>query len=221
MADDGSAPVARATKTFACTDRTSVDTAKSLNADHAIIQKKNGKIKKTGKTDDADIFAVDNDCNIYNTCIPVYHADAAAAPMMIEVGGGLVSNNGGGDKNGESAAPTAMTTMTPCCPSWDVDEIVVPIATSLEDDTPIEYNLAQSIGTWSHGNEGRKLYLPSFLNQNDEIFRRQQLSPYFRKPCSKLGFNVSMGWERAESKVIFRCTHNYKFNVGTDKQPKK
>ena len=118
---------------------------------------------------------------------------------------------------GDPTTTTKAVAVIPADHCWEVEEISIPIATSLHDDTLIQFNIMSSIGKWSHGNEGRKLYLPSWYNQNTDDFRRQHIAPLFKKPCQRAGFQISMGWEKAEYKIIFRCVHNLKFQVCVDR----
>ena len=96
--------------------------------------------------------------------------------------------------------------------SWTVDEITISVATSLEDDTLIDLNLASTIGHGKRVNKNTEqphvYWLPSGFCQNNERFRVNELIPCFVTCCRQSGFPLtSKGWDPERQAIRFACRH--------------
>lgn len=97
---------------------------------------------------------------------------------------------------------------------WVTPEIRLTVATSLDDDTPLEINLASTIGYKKHVTKTMKpeaaYWLDSRLHQNTPHYRASVLAPLFVQACQKAGFVVMMKEHDDKlpgnrSKVLFVC----------------
>lgn len=91
--------------------------------------------------------------------------------------------------------------------TWNADEIIVVVATSLDDDVPTQINLSDTIGfAKTRRNEGRSRYwLQQYLNQNDALFRQRHIVPIFVRACHAAGFLIKASYQRHAKCIKFRC----------------
>ena len=84
---------------------------------------------------------------------------------------------------------------------WSSNNIMIEVATSLTDDTPMTINLSSTIGDVRFDiddvvDDSSCYFLRQSFSQNDPEFRKIHLSPHFVLPCAKAGFTlVTKGWE--------------------------
>jgi len=113
-------------------------------------------------------------------------------------------------------APALVTTPTPATrietttTPWTVEAIHITVATTLEDDTPLQINLVDTLGHRVSGPKTKRddnvFWLPSNMGINTSEFRSNTLSPLFSAACKSAGFAIYMkGWEKSKNYSTFVC----------------
>ncbi|CAB9518062.1 expressed unknown protein [Seminavis robusta] len=105
--------------------------------------------------------------------------------------------------------------------SWRPTSVKLTVATSLEDDTPIQVNL---IETMEHKDKGdgykhnvknspslSAYWLPSKFNHASSEFIKKHLMPHFGVSCLHAGFKIkNKGWEKKKGCLTIVCPrHRY------------
>ena len=93
---------------------------------------------------------------------------------------------------------------------WDANSIMITIASSLDNDAPIEVNLSDTIGKVVHVSKNLShdevYWLPRRFSINTPEFCKSDLSPFFMLACKKAGFSVKLkGWENKYGYVPVVC----------------
>lgn len=95
---------------------------------------------------------------------------------------------------------------------WVTKSLKIIVATSLDDDTPLELDIANTIVPDMRLNFKKVMldgvyWLPSNFNSNTDEFRKYDLAPLFVQAARQEGFGLHMkGWERNRNYVRFNCT---------------
>ena len=92
--------------------------------------------------------------------------------------------------------------------SWTPNEVMITVATSLVDDTPIQVNLIDTMGHKARNSkDNRNVYwLQQQFSVNTDEFRAKVLSPHFVLPCREQGFTIMQkGWEPTRNFTVFVC----------------
>ena len=86
---------------------------------------------------------------------------------------------------------------------WTPGPVMITVATSLDDDTPMQIDLMKTLGFGNSRVRNRPYWpdeaywLPAKYSHNDEQFRKEEIMPLFALPCQKAGFRVSSkGWDK-------------------------
>ena len=104
-----------------------------------------------------------------------------------------------------------------CLNSWTPNKINITVATSLEDETPVQLNLMSTLGTSSYGRLcASRHWLPKEFNSNSGDYRSNVIAPLFILACKDAGFAVKMkGWEKKSKLIKFACARDRPYRKNT------
>jgi len=94
---------------------------------------------------------------------------------------------------------------------WQADEINITVATSLDDDTPQNINIAPTIGKnknvprASKRNDKNCYWLQNSFNLNNATFRQKYIHPMFVHACHASGFNIHGEYDPNDKCIQFGC----------------
>ncbi|CAB9516613.1 expressed unknown protein [Seminavis robusta] len=131
-----------------------------------------------------------------------------------------------------------MTDPSSCCDNsdsnkdppeeWTVTTMIMTVATSLEDDSPMEINLAETLERKKNPpkqpSNDNAYWFPSSFCLNTDTFRKQQLAPILLKACQRAGWQAMIkGWDKSRmaTKVVCRRHCWYKNRSVRPDYPKK
>ena len=79
-----------------------------------------------------------------------------------------------------------------CLNSWTPNKINITVATSLEDETPVQLNLMSTLGTSSYGRLcASRHWLPKEFNSNRCDYRSKVIAPLFILACNDAGLSLN------------------------------
>lgn len=94
---------------------------------------------------------------------------------------------------------------------WETQSITISVATSLDDDTPRDINLADTIGKKKNVPKPSKrsdkncYWLSKSFSQNDDSYRQQVIHPIVVRSCHESGFIVHAEYEKIHKCIQFEC----------------
>ena len=94
---------------------------------------------------------------------------------------------------------------------WETQSITISVATSLDDDTPRDINLADTIGKKknvpkvSKRSDKNCYWLSKSFSQNDDSYRQQVIHPIVVRSCHESGFIVHAEYEKIHKCIQFEC----------------
>ena len=94
---------------------------------------------------------------------------------------------------------------------WTTQSITISVATSLDDDTPKDINLADTIGRnknvpkISNRSDNNCYWLSKSFSQNDDSYRQKVLHPIVVRACHASGFIVHGEYEQQYNCIQFEC----------------
>ena len=89
--------------------------------------------------------------------------------------------------------------------AWSADEIILEVATSFLDDTPVAINLSKTIGhkknvpSAKKRNDGSCFWLFSKWNENNKEFRSKFIHPVFVQACHASVFIIHAEYDPADN----------------------
>ena len=99
-----------------------------------------------------------------------------------------------------SQALEGISSALEACEAWTATEVMLQVATSLTDDTPVPIDLTETLiskGKHCQSNQCNVYWLPKEFLVNTKEFRTTTLLPYFARACQAAGFNVlSKGYDK-------------------------
>ena len=108
-----------------------------------------------------------------------------------------------------SQALEGISSAIEACEAWTATEVMVQVATSLIDDTPVQVDLMETLtskGKHCQSNQNNVYWLPKEFSVNTKDFRSGTLLPYFARACQAAGFNViSRGYDKKRNYSRIVC----------------